>query len=36
MYDEGMFFVENPINRYSMSLRTNPVFESDGSLLIYI
>jgi len=36
MYDEGMFFVDNPINRYSMSLRTNPVFEPDGSLLIYI
>jgi hypothetical protein len=36
MYDEGMFFVANPINRYSMSLRTNPVYEPDGSLVIYI
>jgi hypothetical protein len=36
MYDEAMFFVANPINRYSMSLRTNPKFESDGSLVIYI
>jgi len=36
MYDENMFFVENPINRYSMSLRTNPKFEPDGSLIIYI
>jgi hypothetical protein len=36
MYDEDMFFVANPINRYSMSLRTNPKFEPDGSLVIYI
>ena len=36
MYDDQMFFVANPINRYSMSLRTNPKFESDGSLVIYI
>jgi hypothetical protein len=36
MYDEEMFFVANPINRYSMSLRTNPKFEPDGSLVILI
>jgi hypothetical protein len=36
MYDEGFFFVSNPINRYSMSLRTNPKYEADGSLVIYI
>jgi hypothetical protein len=36
MYDEDMFFVANPINRYSMSLRANPKFEPDGSLVIYI
>lgn len=36
MYDEQMFFVANPINRYSMSLRTNPAYEPDGSLVIYI
>jgi hypothetical protein len=36
MYDENMFFVANPINRYSMSVRTNPVYEPDGSLAIYI
>jgi hypothetical protein len=36
MYDEQMFFVANPINRYSMSLRTNPKFEPDGSLVIHI
>jgi hypothetical protein len=36
MYDEQMFFVANSINRYSMSLRANPKFESDGSLVILI
>lgn len=36
MYDENMFFVANPINRYSMSMRTNPKLEEDGSLVIYI
>jgi len=36
MYDEQLFFVANPINRYSMSLRTNPKFEPDGSLVILI
>jgi hypothetical protein len=36
MYDENYFFVANPINRYSMSLRTNPKLEKDGSLVIYI
>ena len=36
MYDENLFFIANPINRYSMSVRTNPKFEPDGSLVIYI
>jgi hypothetical protein len=36
MYDEAMFFVANPLSRYSMSLRTNPKFDPDGSLPIYI
>jgi len=36
MYDEQMFFVANPINRYSMSMRTNPTYEADGSLVVYI
>lgn len=36
MYDEGMFFVPNPIDRYSMSMRTNPKLEADGSLKIYV
>jgi hypothetical protein len=36
MYDKNLFFVANPINRYAMSLRTNPVYEPDGSLVILI
>ena len=36
MYNEKMFFVANPINRYSMSMRTNPVPGEDGSITIYI
>lgn len=36
MCDENMFFITNPINRYSMSVRTNPKCEPDGSLVIYI
>ena len=36
MYDENFFFIANPINRYSMSLRTNPKYEADGSLVIHI
>ncbi len=36
MYNDQMFFVANPINRYSMSMRTNPVTGEDGSLTIYI
>jgi len=36
MYDKDMFFVANPINRYSMSLRTNPVYEPDGALVIHV
>lgn len=36
MYNEQLFFVANPINRYSMSIRTNPVIAEDGSLTIYI
>jgi hypothetical protein len=36
MYDENYFFVANPINRYSMSMRTNPKLEADGSLVVYV
>ena len=36
MYDGDYFFVKNPINRYSASMRTNPKFNKDGSLDILI
>ncbi|MFL5252771.1 MAG: DUF1254 domain-containing protein [Rhodopila sp.] len=36
MYDEKYFFVPNPLNRYSISMRQNPVFNPDGSLDLYI
>jgi hypothetical protein len=36
MYDENYFFIDNKLNRYSMSMRTNPTLAPDGSLLIYI
>ncbi|MDC7786343.1 DUF1254 domain-containing protein [Rhodoplanes sp. TEM] len=36
MYDDKYFFVANPINRYSMSMRTNPRLEPDGSLIVYV
>ncbi|PPQ31798.1 DUF1254 domain-containing protein [Rhodopila globiformis] len=36
MYDEKYFFVANPLNRYSISTRQNPVFNADGSLDLYI
>ncbi|MFD2184349.1 DUF1254 domain-containing protein [Rhodoplanes azumiensis] len=36
MYDDKYFFVANPINRYAMSMRTNPKLEPDGSLVIYV
>ncbi|MBI3407243.1 MAG: DUF1254 domain-containing protein [Planctomycetes bacterium] len=36
MYNAEMFFVKNPINRYSASMRSNPKFNKDGSLDIYI
>jgi hypothetical protein len=36
MYDSGYFFVENPINRYSISPRQNLKSNPDGSIDIYI
>jgi hypothetical protein len=36
MYNADYFFVDNPLNRYSVSPRNNPVPNSDGSLDIYI
>lgn len=36
MYNEQFFFVENPINRYSISPRQDLKFNSDGSLDLYL
>ena len=36
MYDADYFFVQNPINRYSISARQNLKANSDGSVDLYI
>jgi hypothetical protein len=36
MYDAGYFFVNNPLNRYSISARQKLVANSDGSTDLYI
>ncbi len=36
MYDEDYFFVDNPINRYSISARQNLKTNPDGSTTLYI
>ncbi len=36
MYDANYFFVENPINRYSISVRQNLKANADGSIDLYI
>lgn len=36
MYDAQMFFVANPINRYSVSPRTNLKENADGTVTLYI
>jgi hypothetical protein len=36
MYDAQFFFVENPLNKYTVSPRNNLTYNSDGSLDIYI
>jgi len=36
MYDANYFFVENPINRYSISARQNLKANPDGSVSLYI
>ncbi|SDK22717.1 MULTISPECIES: DUF1254 domain-containing protein [Bradyrhizobium] len=36
MYDKGYFFVENPINRYSISARQNLKANPDGSIDLYL
>jgi hypothetical protein len=36
MYDEGMFFVANPLNRYSVSPRNDLKTNEDGSVDLYV
>ena len=36
MYDDDYFFVDNPINRYSISARQNLKTNPDGSTDLYI
>lgn len=36
MYDEGFFFVDNPINRYTLSQRDTFVTNPDGSVDLYL
>lgn len=36
MYDAGMFFVENPLNRYTLSQRNNFATNPDGSVDLYL
>jgi hypothetical protein len=35
MIDEGWWFIPNPLNRFTVSLRNNPKFNDDGSLTLY-
>ncbi|TDZ95957.1 hypothetical protein CCUG60885_02095 [Mycobacteroides salmoniphilum] len=36
MYDEGFFFVDNPLNRYTLSQRNNLTVNPDGSVDLYL
>ena len=36
MYDEKYFFVENPLNKYTVSPRNALKYNADGSLDVYI
>ncbi len=33
--DQGWWFVPNPLNRFTISLRNNPKYNADGSLTLY-
>jgi hypothetical protein len=35
MIDQGWWFVPNPLNKFTVSLRDNPKFNADGSLTLY-
>lgn len=36
MIDQGWWFVPNPLNKFTVSLRDNPKFNADGSLTLYL
>ena len=36
MYDAGYFFVDNPLNKYTVSPRNDPTYNADGSLDVFI
>ena len=36
MYDKDYFFVDNPLNRYTLSQRNNFVTNADGSVDLYL
>jgi hypothetical protein len=35
MIDQGWWFVPNPLNKFTVSMRNNPKFNDDGSLTLY-
>ncbi len=35
MIDQGWWFVPNPLNKFTVSMRDNPKFNADGSLTLY-
>jgi hypothetical protein len=35
MIDQGWWFVPNPLNKFTVSMRNNPTFNADGSLTLY-
>jgi hypothetical protein len=35
MIDQGWWFVPNPLNKFTVSLRDNPKYNTDGSLTLY-
>jgi hypothetical protein len=35
LIDQGWWFVPNPLNKFTVSLRDNPKFNTDGSLTLY-
>jgi len=36
LIDQGWWFVPNPLNKFTVSLRNNPKFNTDGSLTLYL